>query len=176
VENTYSQASPGADLPPGSNLKAQQKVPPAVLVGVAALVIVLLAAVLAARLTGFDASAVPESPVIDSRNLGFRDLPGGVVEVYDWDTQVVLSSIPSGEGSFLRGVVRSLVRQRRGLSGSDAPFELTLLADRRLTLTDPETGESIDLNAFGPTNLAVFSVLLLEPAAEGTPEPLVPLQ
>jgi putative photosynthetic complex assembly protein len=171
VENTYSQAPAG-----GADLKPQQKIPPAVLVGLAALVVALLAAVLTARLTGFDASAVPESPVIDSRSLGFRDLPDGVVEVYDWDTQVVLTRIASGEGSFLRGVVRSLVRQRRGLNGSDAPFELSLLADRRLTLADPETGESIDLNAFGPTNLAVFSVLLLEPSSDSGSEPVVPLQ
>jgi len=166
VDHTYTEAPAGAPL-------KDRQIPPLVLVALGAVLVALLAAVLTARLTGFDASAVPASPVIDSRNLGFRDLPGGIVEVYDWDTQALLSRIPSGEGSFLRGVVRSLVRQRRGLPGADAPFELSLLADRRLTLTDQQTGESIDLNAFGPTNLAVFSVLLLEPAAGSDSQPLV---
>jgi putative photosynthetic complex assembly protein len=126
-----------------------------------------LSAVLAARLSGFDASAVPDSPVVESRRLGFRDMPGGVVEVYDWDTQEILQRIESGEGSFLRGVVRSLVRQRLGLESATAPFTLSLLADRRLIISDPETGEDIDLNAFGPTNLAVFSAFI-GPAPETT--------
>ena len=91
----------------------------------------------------------------------------GVVEVYDWDTQEVLQRIESGEGSFLRGVVRSLVRQRHGLESAIAPFELSLLADRRLIIGDPETGEDIDLNAFGPTNLAVFAAFI-GPAPETT--------
>jgi len=142
------------------NASATQKLSPALLVGVVALLTALLAAVLTARLTGFDASAVPDSPVIQERMLGFRDQPGGVVEVYDWDTREVLERIPSGEGSFLRGVVRSLVRQRRGLDTATAPFTLSLLADQRLILSDADTGEDIDLNAFGPTNLAVFARLL----------------
>ena len=154
------------------NAPATQKLSPAMLVGVAALMTALLAAVLAARLTGFDASAVPPSPVVEMRTLGFRDRPGGVVEIYDWNTQELLERIPSGEGSFLRGVVRSLVRQRRGLDAATAPFTLSLLADQRLILGDPETGEDIDLNAFGPTNLAVFARLLHEGnAAVGTVSP-----
>ena len=137
-----------------------QRIPPAVLIGIAVLVTALLAAVLAARLTGFDASAVPDSPVIESRRLGFRDLPDGVVEVYDWDSREIVERVAAGEGSFMRGVVRSLVRQRRGLESVVVPFELSLLADRRLVISDPETGEDIDLNAFGPTNLAVFTAML----------------
>lgn len=136
---------------------------PAVLIGVTVCVVALLSAVLTARLTGFDASAVPPAAVVETRLLGFRDLPGGVVEVFDWDTQELLERIPSGEGSFLRGVVRSLVRQRRGLEAATAPFQLTLLDDQRLILSDPETGEDINLNAFGPTNLAVFSALIVAP-------------
>jgi putative photosynthetic complex assembly protein len=145
--------------------RATQKLSPALLVGVVALLTALLAGVLTARLTGFDASAVPDSPVVQERTLGFRDEADGVVAIYDWDTQEVLERIPSGEGSFLRGVVRSLVRQRRGLDASTAPFRLSLLADQRLVLSDPQTGEDIDLNAFGPTNLAVFAQLLRPGAA-----------
>ena len=136
---------------------------PAVLISVAVCVVALLSAVLTARLTGFDASAVPEAAVVESRLLGFRDMPGGVVEIYDWDSRELLERIPSGEGSFLRGVVRSLVRQRRGLETATAPFQLTLLDDQRLILSDPETGEDINLNAFGPTNLAVFSAFIVAP-------------
>jgi putative photosynthetic complex assembly protein len=156
VDNTFDQRAANSRPVP-------QRLPPALLLGVAVLVTALLVAILTARLTGFDASAIPDSPVVHSRLLGFRDLPGGVVEVYDWDTQALLDRIPSGEGSFLRGVVRSLVRQRRGLDTANTPFELALLADQRLILSDPETGEDVDLYAFGPTNLAVFGRLLNTP-------------
>ncbi|MEO1079577.1 MAG: photosynthetic complex assembly protein PuhC [Pseudomonadota bacterium] len=165
MDNTFDHRAQGTGTQP-------QKLSPAPLLGAAVLMTALLIAVLTARLTGFDASMVPEAPVVDTRMLDFRDLPGGVVEVFDWDTQVLLERIPSGEGSFLRGVVRSLVRQRRGLKIANDPFELNLHADRRLVLRDPQTGEDVDLNAFGPTNLAVFSRLLSHsgvPAQEPSP-------
>ncbi len=134
---------------------------PLVIAALATVVVASLVLTLIARMTGYDASVVPESPVAESRLLGFRDLPGGVVEVYDWEDGKVLRSVESGEGSFLRGVVRSLVRQRRGLDSSAATaFVLNRHTDGRLVLADPETGESIDLIAFGPTNLQVFSTLL----------------
>lgn len=157
MENTLSQGT--HDSLPNN----ERALSPAVLIAVAVCVVALLSAVLTARLTGFDASAVPEAAVLETRLLGFRDLPAGVVEVYDWDTREVLERIPSGEGSFLRGVVRSLVRQRRGLETAAAPFQLSLLDDQRLILSDPETGEDIGLNAFGPTNLAVFSAFIVAP-------------
>jgi putative photosynthetic complex assembly protein len=157
VENTLSRGS--HDSLPNN----ERALSPAVLIGVTVCVVALLSAVLAARLTGFDASAVPEAAVLETRMLGFRDLPGGVVEVYDWESRELLERFPSGEGSFLRGVVRSLVRQRAGLESATAPFQLTLLDDQRLILSDPETGEDINLNAFGPTNLAVFSAFIVAP-------------
>jgi putative photosynthetic complex assembly protein len=163
VEHTFNTA------PRGAGDTNDKRLSPALLVGLAFLMMALLAAVLTARLTGFDASAVPESPVVDSRLLDFRDLPGGVVEVYDWETGALLSRIPSGEGSFLRGVVRSLVRQRRGVSGEVSPFTLALHADQRLMLSDPQTGEAINLNAFGPTNLAVFTALMAGPVSGPVP-------
>ncbi len=147
---------------------------PFVVAALAALVIASLAVTLIARLTDYDASAVPASPVLESRLLGFRDLPGGVVQVYDWEDGRVLRTIGSGEGSFLRGVVRSLVRQRRGLdSAASTAFALRRHADGRLVLADSATGETIDLVAFGPTNLQVFATLLESgeqaPDAPGNP-------
>ncbi|MFK8042020.1 photosynthetic complex assembly protein PuhC [Congregibacter sp.] len=134
------------------------------LVGLAMFVLAILAATLFARLTGYSMNSVPEAVVVDVRELGFRDLPNGVVEVFEWNSKSSLATIPSGEGAFLRGVVRSLVRQRRGLdSGIASLFELTRYDDGRLVLSDPATGEQIDLVAFGSTNIAVFSSLMDAP-------------
>lgn len=145
------------------------------LVAVSVVVLSVLAATLIARLTGFTASDATTAAVLDTRHLGFRDLPGGIVEVYDWDSETTLQRIGSGEGAFLRGVVRSLVRQRRGLPDKIVtPFVLTRHSDGRVILSDPATGETIDLVAFGPTNVADFTIFLpaqasRNPNASGTP-------
>ena len=69
----------------------------------------------------------------------------------------------TGEQGFLRGTLRALARERRlrNLS-SDAPFELTLLEDGRLSINDTLTNKGIDLEAFGPDNVAVFVEILKE--------------
>lgn len=141
-----------------------------ILIGsLAVLAMFALTATLVARLTGFSISSVPDSPVVDVRELGFRDLPNGVVEVFEWQSQETISMIPSGDGSFLRGVVRSLVRQRRGLdAGIASVFVLTRYADGRLVLSDPATNENIDLIAFGPANIAVFDKLMDTPLSSAT--------
>lgn len=157
MENTLGGASSSATEKRSAQL---------ILVALAVLVMLITAATLTARLTGYTASSIPVSAVIQRRDIGFRDLSGGEVLVYDWHSENELKRLAAGEGSFLRGVVRSLVRQRRGMSGDLAmPFLLTQHSDGRLVITDSATGESIDLIAFGKTNTAVFSDLLETSAA-----------
>jgi len=103
----------------------------------------------------------PTGIVLEQRRLQFIDLPDGSVRAVDADTFDLVTQVSSGEGSFMRGVLRSLVRARsaRDLSEQSA-FELTLYADGRLILGDPETHQRIDLIAFGPTNFLAFRQLL----------------
>lgn len=137
------------------------------LAGLAVVVMAVLAATLIARLTGYSMDSMPDTAVMDVRELGFRDIPNGVVEVFEWNSKTSLAKIQSGEGAFLRGVVRSLVRQRRGLdSGIASVFELTRYEDGRLVLSDPATGERVDLVAFGATNIAVFAALMDTPLVD----------
>jgi len=103
----------------------------------------------------------PDGEVVEYRRLQFVDLSDGGVSAFDADSLDLVAHVSSGEGSFLRGVLRSLVRARtaQGLSHQSA-FELTLYADGRLILLDPETSQTIDLVAFGPTNFNAFRQLL----------------
>jgi len=71
----------------------------------------------------------------------------------------------TGEQGFLRGTLRALARDRRMRNlTSESPFELTLFKDGRLSIIDTLTGRGIDLEAFGPDNVAVFSKILAESA------------
>ncbi|MFK7830892.1 MAG: photosynthetic complex assembly protein PuhC [Congregibacter sp.] len=137
--------------------------------GLAAIALMVLVATLVARLTGYTAETIPDTPVLDMREIGFRDQPGGIVVAYEWHSEQELLRLAPGEGSFLRGVVRSLVRQRAGLSGDLAvPFQLSRHSDGRMVISDPATGERIDLVAFGPDNYATFGPLLDIPLAAAT--------
>ncbi len=64
----------------------------------------------------------------------------------------------SGQQGFLRQTLRglALTREAAGYGRAD-PFELSYYADRRLILRDPATNRTVELEAFGPTNEAVFA-------------------
>lgn len=96
------------------------------------------------------------------RTLAFADLPGGALEIRDVGAGKIARTIQQGEKSgFIRGVLRSFGRERmiRKL-GPEAPFRLTLWANQSLSITDLATGRTVELDAFGPDNRAVFAALL----------------
>jgi putative photosynthetic complex assembly protein len=110
------------------------------------------------------AMSEPQAPVSIVRTLYFVDLPDGAIDVTDAASGAQVLVL-RGEQGFVRGALRSLVRGRRqrGL-GPQAPFELSRHLDGRLILSDPATGQRIDLEAFGPTNAGAFARLLEQPA------------
>ena len=79
----------------------------------------------------------------------------------DARTQTTLAVYESGEGSFLRGIVRSLVRERRvrDLDPGGA-FNLALLDNGSLVISDPDTGYWMALEAFGVDNRRLFFQIL----------------
>lgn len=104
---------------------------------------------------------VPTAEVVAARYLTFTDQPDGSVIVQDAQARAPVEVFAPGTNNFARGILRALARQRRmqGI-GPDQPFRLARLADGRLTLEDPATGEHIDLGSFGSTNTADFVRLL----------------
>ena len=99
--------------------------------------------------------------VISFRLLSFTDQRDGSVNVIDVSDQKILAIVKSGEGAFLRGVLRTLTSERRTEGHSkNAPFELRADAANRLLLIDTATGRKILLNAFGPENAAYFEQFL----------------
>jgi hypothetical protein len=124
---------------------------------------------------------------IKKTNLVFRDEANGGIAIWVDSVGVSGSANPTtepqtqtkllfeGEQGFLRGTLRALARDRmaRNLS-PDVPFELALLQDGRLCITDPLTHKSIDLQAFGPDNLAVFVQILNAVSARPSPQAMNP--
>lgn len=96
------------------------------------------------------------------REVRFSDGADGAVVVDDAKTGARITSVaPGHDKGFVRGVVRSLARERhaRGI-GPQAPFRLTSWPGGALSLTDTATGRTLELKSFGPTNRDAFAVFL----------------
>jgi putative photosynthetic complex assembly protein len=137
---------------------------------VGALLVVLLASLAVLRLGGFE-PAVEPGAVLRERALRFADESDGAVRVIDHASGRTLA-LMRGEQGFLRGVLRGLARDRRqhGI-GAGLPYLLSLRDDGRLLITDPATGQRIDLASFGPDNAAVFVRWLPPNEPTGAPTP-----
>ena len=109
------------------------------------------------------AARTPADVVAVERSLRFADRDDGAVIVTDGANGHQIAVV-TGQNGFLRGTMSGLTRIRRTEGvGRAVPFKLTLYADHRLVLGDPTTGKTIELEAFGPTNEAVFANFLPAP-------------
>jgi putative photosynthetic complex assembly protein len=138
-----------------------RRFPRGALVSAAVLVALSLGAAGFARLSGIGLSQAPEGTAVQSRVLRFADRADGAVVVYDVRSERVAAVLPPETNGFVRGVMRSLVRERRREDvGSEPPFLLTRWSDGRLSIEDVATRERIELTAFGQTNVAAFARFL----------------
>ena len=135
--------------------RSREAVPRPAALALGALLIVCLVGVGIVRLSGVEIRGA-DAPTAAERSLRFEDGPAGSVTVIDAKTGQTIDSV-TGEAGFLRGSLRALTRERkmRGID-SGPPFQLILRTDGRLTLFDPTTQERLDLESFGPTNIAVY--------------------
>lgn len=116
-----------------------------------------------ARLAGFSPEqTLPGASVVESRLLRFEQGSDGAITVIDGGTgQAIAATAPGAEG-FLKGALRGLNRIRMvdDASAHGAPYRLELMANGQLMLTDTASGVSLDLNAYGRGNAAVFAEFL----------------
>lgn len=142
-----------------STSHAPAPLPRVPMLALAALVLISLISVAAVRWSGMSVHT-PDAPPVATRLLRFEDRPDGSVAVLDAVSGRQFHAI-QGEAGFLRGALRAMARERRKQGLGSAPaFELIARADGRLTLSDPATGERVDLESFGPTNAGAFAQLL----------------
>jgi len=134
--------------------------PQPVLWGAAGVIGLALVLAGAGRLSGTDA-ADPSAGAIASVDLRFEDRDVGGVSVIDVDANREVATILPGEGGFVRGALRALVRERKRQDlGPEAPFRLVQGVRGELSLADPVTGTSVLLDAFGPTQVQAFARLM----------------
>lgn len=136
--------------------------PKGALLGAAALVGFALISAAGARLTDSKEAVIPATlPAVASRDLNFVDAADGSVGVFEASSGEAVARLAPGTNGFARALLRGLARERRREGAThEAPFRLTLRADGGLMLQDTANGHLVELEAFGPTNAAVFANLL----------------
>lgn len=111
------------------------------------------------------AAQVARAPaVVAEQVVQFVDQPDGSVQVIAVPSGEALDVVAPGEGNFLRGTLRGLVRERRLSDASmSAGFVIRRYADGAVVISDLATGRSIDLRAFGPVNAGELTRYLPAP-------------
>ena len=102
----------------------------------------------------------PDVPIVARASLTVIAGEGGAVVIQHLESMEPLATYAAGEGSFVRGVMRTLVRERVSRSIESEPiFVLELTAAGGLILLDELTGYWIAIEAFGPDNYREFRAL-----------------
>jgi len=143
------------------NREDREKVPRILLRAIALMLILVLALVAWARVTGQrPASMPPNVPVVQERQIILFGGTDGSATVLTPDGRVI-AQMGANQGGFIAGVQRSLARQREAI-GADpaAPVRLVRFADGRLGLRDDLTGWRVEILGFGKDNTAAFARLL----------------
>jgi putative photosynthetic complex assembly protein len=144
-----------------SSLPVRERFPRAPLIGAVGMILVTLVSVALSRVSGVGASRLEPAHAIASLDVRFEDRVDGSVAVLNGSGERTVLVLEAGAHGFVRGVLRGFARERRAAGISEAPpFRLARLNDGRLLIEDTASGRRIDLDAFGPTNVAAFVKIL----------------
>ena len=106
------------------------------------------------EIDGFD-----YSKVLVEKKIHVYDHLNGAIKITDTGGQVL--TIIENNGAFARVVFRTLAKERIMVGvGPEKPFILTARQNGILSISDPITNSNIDINAFGESNMKLFSELL----------------
>ncbi len=142
-----------------------QHFPRVPLTGAILLVVAAVGSVAVAKLTHMPQPSLAfTAPIEDQRLVRFEDRPDGSVGIMDALTGKDIAVALPGTNGFLRGSLRGLMRarKRQGI-GVTEPFRIERFSTGQIVLRDEATATDIPLNAFGPTNAAVFAAFLSTP-------------
>lgn len=127
------------------------------------LVLVVLALVTVARLTGQPLiSTPPEGAISAQRMIVLSGDMSGAVQVRD-ETGAIIADLEPEQGGFISGVHRVIIHERNKHGVAiDGPVLLLRRDSGRLEIQDPSTGWRADLMGFGADNARAFARLLAQ--------------
>lgn len=141
--------------------KDRETIPKVALWAMFALVMIVLLAVMVARILDMPVVATPPaSPIKAEVPMYIYGDKSGAVRVLD-ENGAVLADMTGEQGGFISGVARVIERERqRAGVPTDAPVHIIWRENNRLSLFDPQTGWQADLMGFGADNSRAFANLV----------------
>lgn len=138
-----------------------QTFPKPVLYGAAVLIAFTFSLALFSRLTGQRMDWVPDADIVAKREILFLAAADGDIAIRDAKTGVELGVYAHETNAFVRSVAHGLGIER-GLTdpAAQVPYQIVRWSDGRVTVSDPVSGRSVELGAFGQTQVQTFSKLL----------------
>ncbi|MEM6680656.1 MAG: photosynthetic complex assembly protein PuhC [Pseudomonadota bacterium] len=131
------------------------------LYGILAVMVLCVLLVVASVLTGTGKVRGSIGIPVVERSITFHSDAQGGFRVVDADTSQDIKRFAKGEGAFIRSSIRSMSLNRRAHRiQHDLPYRLAKTEQGRLSLIDPETGQFITVNAFGPVAARSYASLL----------------
>ena len=149
------------ELNPTTKIKQGEMVTRAMIRAICALVIGVLVLVCYASITNRTPSAVvPQGEILKSQMLIIESENTGASRIFSTEG-VLIANLTAKQGGFISSIDRS-VRRQRALAKvpQGGPVLLTIDHLGRLKITDPDSGWSADLMAFGESNTRAFATLL----------------
>ncbi|MEM9395588.1 MAG: photosynthetic complex assembly protein PuhC [Pseudomonadota bacterium] len=139
-------------------------IPKPLLSAVIALLVLILAVVTIARLTGYPVAArAPEGDILQERILYFSGALDGSAYVKDRNGDAI-ADFEAGEAVFISTIARVMERERMKIQADpEEHYILRLREGDRLALYDPVTDRETELMSFGSDNVAAFMALLDPP-------------
>lgn len=140
-------------------------IPKPLLFGVLGLLVIILALVTTARLTGHpNAAQAPTGPILEERVLFISGDLDGSAHIEDAQGRTI-ADFKAGEAVFISTIARVMERERtKSKADLGASYVLRLREGNRLALYDPQTDRETELVSFGSDNVAAFQTLLTIPA------------
>jgi putative photosynthetic complex assembly protein len=131
------------------------------LIGIGALLLTTVSFAVFGRLTGYGITRVAETAVISSVDIWFEDQDNKTMLVRRVSDNTILEVLPADGSGFMRGVVRSLSRQRLlSKIEPNKPFRLAQREDQKLFIQDMSVGSKMELDGFGPANTLSIARIL----------------
>ncbi len=155
---TASEAEPAEAPSPVEAAENRLRVP---LLAAGALILMTIVAVGLVQLSKPDLDRTAGQTPQTIYELSFKDIGSDRLAVIDTGRGDTIAIVEPGRDGLVRGALRGLnrARERRGLP-VDAPYQLVIWDNGRMTLSDLETKRHIPLDSFGPANTGALAALL----------------
>jgi len=136
------------------------RVPPAILLGAAAVALFTIGASVTARQVdeGLFRSSLGE--VSEARKVRFSMNPDGTMDAASPGGEPLARFFPEGNTFAIVAVEALAKRANRPVGEEGAVFEVARAADDTVALKDPATGATVLLRGFGPDNVETLARLL----------------